>query len=72
MNTRIEDLAKQAQEFAEYTTPQGLEWFPVFKQKFAELIINECTSVCDEVQDQRITYTASTIKQRIKDKFGVK
>lgn len=42
MNERIRELAKEAQQYAEYSTPQGLEWLSVFKEKFAELIIAEC------------------------------
>ena len=42
MNERIKELAVQAEYYAEYTTPQGLEWLPTFKEKFAELIIEEC------------------------------
>ena len=38
MNERIKQLAEQAQQYAEYTTPQGLEWLSAFKEKFAELI----------------------------------
>jgi hypothetical protein len=46
MNERIRELAEQAQQYAEYVTPQGLEWFNNFKEKFAELIVNECINVC--------------------------
>ena len=42
MNDRIKQLAEQAQQYAEYVTPQGLEWFDTFKEKFAELIVREC------------------------------
>ena len=42
MNEKIKQLANQAQQYAECTTPQGLEWFDVFKEKFAELIVREC------------------------------
>ena len=42
MNERIKELAEQAQQYAEYVTPQGLEWFNAFKEKFAELIVKEC------------------------------
>ena len=45
MNDRIKQLADQAQQYAEHTTPQGLEWFPAFKEKFAELIVRECSRV---------------------------
>jgi len=45
MNERIKELAEQAQQYAEYTTPQGLEWLPAFQEKFAELIVRECIDV---------------------------
>ena len=47
MNKRIRELAEQAQQYAEYVTPQGLECFDTFKEKFAELIINECAVIAD-------------------------
>jgi hypothetical protein len=77
MNKRIKELAEQAMEetsmfFADrIDRVHRSEFMELYNEKFAELIINECTSVCDEVQEQHITYTAATIKQRIKDKFGV-
>ena len=59
MNERIKQLAEQAQQYAEYTTPQGLEWLPAFKEKFAELIRADereaCAKVCD---DEASTWTA--------------
>ncbi len=48
MNERIQKLADQAQQYAEYNTPQGLEWLPMFKERFAELIVRECANI---VQD---------------------
>ena len=42
MNELIAELAKEAQANAEWMTPQGLEWFDNFKEKFAELIVREC------------------------------
>lgn len=45
MNAQIRELAEQAQQYAEHTTPQGLEWFDCFKHKFAELIVRECAEV---------------------------
>jgi hypothetical protein len=42
MNQRIKDLAKLAQERAEWMTPQGLEWFDNFKEQFTLLIVKEC------------------------------
>ncbi len=51
MNERIKQLAEQAQYYAEYTTPQGLEWFDKFKEKFAELIVRECADIGERYAD---------------------
>jgi hypothetical protein len=42
MNDIIRELADKAREYAEWSTPQGLEWFDNFKEQFAELIVREC------------------------------
>jgi len=64
MNERIKELAVQAEYYAEYTTPQGLEWLPTFKEKFAELIVRECAEIADKAEP----YKASDL---IKQHFGV-
>ena len=84
MNERIRELAEQAQQYAEYVTPQGLEWFNAFKEKFAELVINDCI---DKIETYRIpvgnspagemacewTYEAlKEIRDEIKEHFGIK
>lgn len=52
MNERIKELAVQAQQYAEYITPQGCEWFDTFKEKFAELIVRECAKCMTTPQIQ--------------------
>ena len=42
MNEQTRKFAEQAQQYAEYTTPQGLEWLPAFQEKFAQLIVEKC------------------------------
>jgi endonuclease/exonuclease/phosphatase (EEP) superfamily protein YafD len=42
MNEQIRKFAEQAQQYAEHTTPQGLEWLPAFQEKFAKLIVEKC------------------------------
>ena len=84
MNERIRELAEQAQQYAEYVTPQGLECFNAFKEKFAELVINDCI---DKIETYRIpvgnspagemacewTYEAlKEIRDEIKEHFGIK
>ncbi len=51
MNPRILELAEQAQQYAEYSTPQGLEWFYTFKEKFAELIVRECAKIANKAEN---------------------
>ena len=80
MNERIKELAEQAQQYAEWTTPQGLEWFDAFKEKFAELIVRECLDIALEVRGDPATDTHYVIGYDracekmiggIKEHFGV-
>lgn len=76
MNEKIKQLANQAQQYAECTTPQGLEWFDVFKEKFAELIVRECVDVCESMPliGSYKTVQDATLKDaavQIKEHFGV-
>jgi hypothetical protein len=66
MNERIKQLAEQAQQYAEYITPQGCEWFDTFKEKFAELIIRECADIATINQ-----YEAFSSGYYVKKHFGV-
>jgi hypothetical protein len=63
MNERIKELAEQAQQYAEHVTPQGLEWFDTFKEKFAELIVKECGNVV-------FNYTNKTETHELYDDVG--
>ena len=58
MNERIEQLAVEARQYAfgEVENSQDpTEWSTkyyneMFEQKFAELIVQECAKICDELQ----------------------
>jgi hypothetical protein len=75
MNERIRELAQQATTYIEPTSNSGEGW--IFdKEKFAELLIQQCmacstwvgkmnTNSCEPV------HTAHAINQRIKKQFGV-
>jgi hypothetical protein len=67
MNERIKELAEQAQQYAEYVTPQGCEWFDTFKEKFAELIVQECA----EVAHCNFHVDGLTLGNIMKERFGV-
>ena len=70
MNDRIKQLAEQAQQYAEYITPQGLEWLPAFKERFAELIVRECADVaCKHMELNE--GTDYNLGGKIKKHFGV-
>jgi hypothetical protein len=73
MNERIFELAEQAQYYAEYTTPQGLEWFDKFKEKFAELMLTEFKSVLLDMMDegQGESDTLDQALTEINEHFGV-
>jgi len=69
MNERIRELALQAGDnipefhFGDYNIPNE------FMEKFAELIVRECTNVVGTAVDQR--EPASTYVGKIKQHFGV-
>jgi hypothetical protein len=84
MNERIKELREQAAKFAEITygnytmatfdTNKSIE--TLFEEKFAELLVKECASVCEsmqligpykEVQDA----TLKDASVQIKEHFGV-
>ena len=72
MNDLIKELADKAQEYAEWETPQGLEWLDNFKEQFARLIIQECTDICDGYgMPDGTSPVAAILSEAIKRKFGV-
>ena len=46
MNDRIKELSTQAANYANTYDDAGADiWFEMYNQKFAELIIRECTNI---------------------------
>ncbi len=45
MNDRIQELAYEAEEYADTMVDGGSEFHPVFVKKFAELIVRECAEL---------------------------
>ena len=71
MNERIKELAEQATTYIEPTATSGEGW--IFnKEKFAELIVQECAEVIFETP---VKYTEidimHIIRDRVKEHFGV-
>ena len=46
----IKELAEQAEDYAYSAVIGGRECMEAYTEKFAELIVRECTKVCDELQ----------------------
>jgi hypothetical protein len=76
---KIKDLVEQAQEYAEYVTPQGCEWFNTFNEKFAELIVRACCDILEqdviqyEDDDERASLASALwdSKYKIERHFGI-
>ena len=73
MNERITEFAEQAQQYAEYVTPQGLEWFDNFKEKFAQLIVKDCADFVKKelTREMQSEVLAQYVAQRIKRYYGI-
>lgn len=71
MNERIRELERQATSHMPGQPPYDSLTFDVFdKEKFAELIVGECSSIVSDAVVHR--EPASTYVDKIKKHFGVK
>jgi len=69
MNERIKELTEQADKFAKENRTQniaapGNNYFELFHEKFAELIVQECANVA-------ANHDALDIYEEIREHFGV-
>lgn len=73
MNARIEDLLYRAGLTASGCWDQLGAYEQEAIEKFAELIVRDCVTKCDEVQTMygQYTFTARKCKEAIKKHFGV-
>ena len=81
MNTeRIQELAYEAEDYADTMVDGGSEFHPVFVNKFAELIVKECLGdfkdrIAKRYQgsdrDRDVAYGMEIVYSNIRDKFGV-
>jgi hypothetical protein len=51
MNERIKELSEQAETYAEVNFKENPTWSVAFESKFADLIIQECVTVLEQLQD---------------------
>ena len=77
MNERIRELAVQARkEYLKLPTgyrPEQVGMYRELMEKFAQLIVQDCVTKCDEVQAMygQYTFTARKCKEAITEHFGV-
>jgi hypothetical protein len=69
MNERIKELSKQAQQYAEYVTPQGCECLDTFKEKFAELIVKD---IMENLSFHGHEDAVSQVQWHAANKYGIK
>lgn len=55
MNERIQELAYEAEDYADSIVDQGGEFHPAYTEKLAELIVRECSNQCDLLLDHKIS-----------------
>jgi hypothetical protein len=73
MNQQIRELAEQARKYADENRPGSFvkydpEWFVLYNEKFAELIVKECIGI---VKQRWINPDEDVIAEEIKQHFGV-
>ena len=51
MNQRIQELAYQAEDYADSIVDQGGEFHQAYTRKFAELIVKECMNIAKRTGD---------------------
>ena len=70
MNPRIRELAEQAEDWADSQNFYESDYRDYLMEKFAELIVRECTQIVTDAVDHR--EPASTYAGKIREHFGVK
>lgn len=71
MNERIQELAIKAEDHADGIVDQGGEFHEAYTKKFAELIVEECVTICNATHNH--SYLNGVIAgEKIREYFGVK
>ena len=66
MNERIQELTKQAREYASARYPISLPFYNLFEQKFVELIVRECADIGEQYADGNYE-----VRNQILEYFGL-
>ena len=71
MNERIQELSKQAEQYADDNFKGEPVWSEVYDQKFAELIVQECTELTLDHKNDDYYNGWLDYRDEIKRHFGV-
>jgi hypothetical protein len=52
MNELIKELSEQAEKYADDNFRGEPTWSEAFESKLAELIVNKCLTICEELGDE--------------------
>lgn len=68
----IHQLAEKAAGTRKHVPPVW-QFYDQELEAFVRLIVRECVTICNSVQEQygQYTFTATTVKNRIQEHFGV-
>jgi len=69
MNERIKQLAEQAEKYADDNFKGEIFWTEAYESKFAELILQDCMSICEEQGDKGLD--GHYCVDKIRKEFGV-
>lgn len=72
MNKRIQELAEQAEKYADDNFRGEPTWSEAFESKFAELIVRDCMDVVDGYTKSRTFDTHYDAVEQIEALFGIK
>ena len=72
MNERIQELAEQAEKYADDNFKGENFWTQAYESKFAELIVRDCMDVVDGYTKSRTFNTHYDAVEQIEQLFGIK
>jgi hypothetical protein len=72
MNERIQQLAEQAEKYADANFKGEHFWTEAYESKFAELIVRDCMDVVDGYTKPRTFNTHYDAVEQIEALFGIK
>ena len=66
MNDRLQELAEQAQDWADAHAPYASEEHVYFAERLAELLIKECISIMEHAHDNKMRLSDAIWNTRIR------